>query len=329
MRPACAPSKLSRAASKFARAAFACLALFAAARAQQPAASPSPAATPPDTDIFVVDVKTAAGGRVEFGTPANLTRHAGYDNQPSFLPDGRGILFASQREGAQTDIYRYEFASAATTRVISTPESEYSPTLMPGGKFFSVVRVEADRTQRLWKFPLAGGEPSLVIASIKPVGYHLWIDERNVALFVLGAEGRPHTLQFATLNKSGEPVELSTLGISIGRSMQRVPARADSFSFVQKLAPDNWIIKVVDLKAHRSAVLAKTLPGSEDHVWLPDGTLLMAAGAKLFRLDPARAPQDWQEVADFSAAGLKSITRLALSPRADRLALVAQAAPAQ
>ncbi|MCA1616143.1 MAG: hypothetical protein LC800_18995 [Acidobacteria bacterium] len=319
---------MRRAAFKITRAAFACLALFAAARAQQPSPAPAPSATPPDTEIFVVDVKTAAGGKLEFGVPANVTRHAGYDNQPSFLPDGRSFLFTSQREGAQTDIYRHDFKTGATVRLTSTPESEYSPTLMPGGKFFSVVRVEADRTQRLWKFPLAGGDASLVVASVKPVGYHLWIDERNLALFVLGADGRPHTLQFATLGKSGEVAELSTLGISIGRSLQRVAPRAGSFSFVQKLAPDNWIIKLVDLKTHRSTVLAKTVPGSEDHVWLPDGTLLMAREAKLYRLDPAR-PGDWQEIADFTQAGLRNITRLALSPRADRLALVAQAGATQ
>lgn len=312
-----------------ARLVFLCLALFAAsARAQESRPTPAPSATPPDTDIFVVEVKTA-GGRPEFGAPANVTRHAGYDNQPGFLPDGQSFLFTSQREGAQTDIYRHDFKTGAASRVTSTPESEYSPTVMPGGKFFSVVRVEADRTQRLWKFPVAGGAASLVIASVKPVGYHLWIDERNVALFVLGAESRPHTLQFATLGKRGEVVELSTLGISVGRSLQRVPARADAFSFVQKLAPDNWIIKVVDLKAHRSTVLTKTLPGSEDHVWLPDGTLLMAREAKLYRLDPARAADGWQEVADFTSAGLRNITRLALSPRADRLALVAQAGATQ
>lgn len=314
------------AAFKMARAALACLALFAAARAQQP--TPAPSATPPDTEIFVAEVRTAAGGKLEFGAPANVTRHAGYDNQPGFLPDGQSFLFASQREGAQTDIYRHDFRTGATVRLTSTPESEYSPTVMPGGKFFSVVRVEADRTQRLWKFPLAGGDASLVIASVKPVGYHLWIDERNLALFVLGAESRPHTLQFATLGKSGEVAELSTLGISIGRSLQRAAPRADSFSFVQKLAPDDWIIKLVDLKTHRSTVLTKTLPGSEDHVWLPDGTLLMAREAKLYRLDPARAG-GWQEIADFTRAGLRNITRLALSPRADRLALVAQAAAAQ
>jgi hypothetical protein len=49
----------------------------------------------------------------------------------------------------------------------------------------------------------------------------------------------------------------------------------------------------------------------------------MAQDSKLFRFDPARE-HTWQQVADFTAAGLRKITRLAVSPKGDRLALVAQ-----
>jgi hypothetical protein len=74
-----------------------------------------------------------------------------------------------------------------------------------------------------------------------------------------------------------------------------------------------------------TTALVKTLAGSEDLAWLPDGSLLMAQGAKLYRLDPTH-DADWQLVNDFAAAGLDKITRLALSPKGDRLALVAQSA---
>jgi dipeptidyl aminopeptidase/acylaminoacyl peptidase len=310
-----------------------CVALPASStRAQQPSPSPTPTpAPPPDTDIFIVEMKTA-NGRPEFGRPTNVTNRPGYDNQPSFTPDGRAVLFTSQREGNQTDVYRYDLSNAGTTRLTATPESEYSPTVTPDGKFFSVVRVEADQAQRLWKFPLAGtGQPALVMTDVKPVGYHLWLDARTLALFVLGAENRPHTLQVAVLGKRpGEVVELSTMATNIGRSFQRVPNQRDGFTFVHKLAPDNWLIKIVDLKSHRTAPLAKTLPGSEDYARLPDGSLLMARDAKLYRLDPA-AGQDWQEIADFTPACAAAcrITRLAVSPRADRLAFVAQPALSQ
>ncbi len=300
----------------------ACLALCISARAQQPTPAPTPL---PDNDIYVVELQTRAG-KLTFGQPLNITQHAGYDNQPSFLPDGQSLFYASQRDDKQTDIYRYDLRGGTTTQVTATPESEYSPTVMPGGKFFSVVRVEADKTQRLWQFPLAGGPAALVIENVKPVGYHLWLDARTLALFVLGADGQPSTLQLVTLAKDRPAaVEVSTLHVNIGRSLQRVPRKGQVFSFVHKVAADNWLIKLVDVGGHQTTTVIKTLPGSEDLAWLPDGTLLLAQGAKLFRLNPAH-DTDWQETHDFTAAGLNKITRLAVSPKGDRLALVAQSA---
>jgi hypothetical protein len=274
-------------------------------------------------DIFVVDV-TINKGKLEFGQPANITNRAGYDNQPGFLPDGQSLLYTSMREGEQTDIYRYDFKTRQTTRLTSTPEGEYSPTVMPGGKFFSVIRVERDKTQRLWKFPLAGGEPGLVLPAIKPVGYHLWLDERTLALFILGAEGKPNTLQLVPTDMTF----LDVIHVNIGRALHTIPRRA-AFSFVHKISPDEWFVKAFDLKTKRSTILIKTLPGSEDLVWTPDGTLLMAQDSKLFQWNPAAPAADWQQIADFSTAGLKKITRLALSPKANRLALVAQPVAAQ
>ncbi|HJR06844.1 MAG TPA: hypothetical protein VJ842_06275 [Pyrinomonadaceae bacterium] len=301
----------------FLRAALTLLVASHVAFAQQT----PPAAT---EDIFVVDV-TVNKGRLEFGQPSNITNRAGYDNQPSFLPDGQSLLYTSAREGEQTDIYRYDFKTRQAVRLTNTPEGEYSPTLMPGGKFFSVVRVEADKTQRLWKFPLAGGEPTLVLPNIKPVGYHLWLDARTLALFILGAEGRPNTLQLVPTDMTF----LDTIHVNIGRSLQMIPRR-EAFSFIHKISPDEWLIKIFDLKTHRSTTLTKTLPASEDLAWTPDGTAILSAqDSKLFQYDLAAPAAGWQPVADFSAAGLKKITRLALSPKADRLALVAQPILAQ
>jgi hypothetical protein len=60
----------------------------------------------------------------------------------------------------------------------------------------------------------------------------------------------------------------------------------------------------------------------DQYAWTPTGVLLMAKGARLYQWSPSRGP-DWEEVADFTALGLESITRLAVSRRGDRLALVA------
>ena len=159
-------------------------------QAQAPSPSPTPAATPPPSDIFIIDV-ASHNGKMKLGPPVKITTWVGYNNQPSFLPDGQSVLYTSIRD-KQADIYRYDIRRSATTQITKTPESEYSPTLMPDGRSISVVRVEADGTQRLWKFPLDGGTPSLILEKIKPVGYHLWIDDHTLALFILG---KPNTLQ--------------------------------------------------------------------------------------------------------------------------------------
>ena len=87
-----------------------------------PSQSPSrPAA--PDTEIFLAPL-TVSGQHIAVGQPVNISNSPGYDNQPSFTPDGQGLLFTSARGGAQTDIYRYDLASKQVTQVTNTPESE-------------------------------------------------------------------------------------------------------------------------------------------------------------------------------------------------------------
>jgi dipeptidyl aminopeptidase/acylaminoacyl peptidase len=275
--------------------------------------APTPTPTPPATDIFVVELRTTSAGNLKSGQPVKITDWVGYNNQPSFLPDGRSLLYTSIRD-KQADIYRYDLRAAATTQVTNTPESEYSPTLMPDGKSISVVRVEADGTQRLWKFPLAGGGPSLILEKIKPVGYHLWIDADTLALFVLG---KPNTLQLVDL-RSGKA---DWIADNPGRILRLVPHQ-NKFSFVHKVSEQEWLVKVFDLKTRSVETFIKTFQGSEDYAWTPSGVLLMANGSKLF----ARKKSDfaWVELGDFGNAGLKNITRIAVSPKGDRIAIVAR-----
>ncbi len=295
-------------------------------------ASPQAAAQPPDDpDIFLATF-SIRDGAIAIGTPVNITHSPGYDNQPSFTPDGGAILFASARGAAPapaagaraassaTDIYRYDIGSGTTARVTNTPESEYSPTVMPDGAHISVVRVEADGTQRLWTFGLDGSNPSLVLTDIKPVGYPAWIDARTVALFVLG---QPATLQIANTQTG----KAETVARGIGRSVLRTPAGAVSFVSQQRAAPDvpptYTIEQFVPGTPAAPVALIQPVPGSGDPnlAWTPDGTLLMAHGGTLYSWRPGQS--QWTAAADLAALGLPGVTRLAVSPRGDRIAIVA------
>jgi hypothetical protein len=270
--------------------------------------------SPPATDIYLVDLRVVQG-RVTLGTPVNVTSRPGYDNQPAFLPDGRSILYTSVRD-SQADIYRYDIEQRASRAVTQTRESEYSPTPLPDKVGFSVIRVEADSTQRLWAFDLDGTHARLVLDSIKPVGYHAWGDDHTLILFVLGS---PATLQIADAASPGARGEV--LARDIGRSLQRIPGRP-VVSFLQRDSVGGPSLQEVDVHTRRVTQLVKTPVGAEFFAWTPDGIALTAGGTKLYQWDPRRGGA-WQEIADFASAGLTNITRLAVSAKGDRLAIVA------
>ena len=278
----------------------------------QAAAAP---AAPPATDIYLADLRVAQG-RVSVGAPVNVTARPGYDNQPFFLPGGRAFLYTSIREDSQADIYRYDIDRRTSVQITRTRESEYSPTPLPDGAGFSVVRVEADSTQRLWAFDLDGSRPHLVLHTIKPVGYHAWADSHTLVLFVLGT---PSTLQIADASKPGASGQV--VASDIGRSLQRIPGDR-SVSFLQRDSVAGPWLEEVDTRTQRVTKLVKTPERADFFAWMPGGIVLAASGTKLYQWNQPRGGA-WEEIADLAAAGLTNLTRLAVSPSGDRLAIVA------
>lgn len=276
------------------------------------------AQAPAGTDIYLIAL-SMRDTIVVVGAPLNVTARPGYDNQPSFTPDGRALLYTSIRADAQADIYRYDLATRTSTRVTATAESEYSGTVMPGGHRVSVIRVEADSAQRLWSFGLDGTDPRLVLPGIRPVGYHAWANDSVLALFVLGS---PATLQVANARTGTARV----VARGIGRSIHRIP-RTESISFVEKQSDSVWVIRRLDPATDAITTLVRTRPRVEDYAWAPDGSLYMAEGNRLFRWKSFAGStgdaSEWKEVAVFTEPGMQRMSRLAVSPAGDWLAVVA------
>lgn len=279
---------------------------------------------PPTTEIYLASLSTQ-DGRLTMGKPENISNSPGYDNQPFFTPDGAGLLFTSARGSLksscgspQTDIYRYDIKIRGVAQVTDTPECEYSPTVTPDGGI-SVIRVEADSTQRLWRFSGDGKNPSLVLTDVKPVGYHAWLDDKTLALFVLG---QPATLQVADTTTGKAEI----VSRDIGQSILRIPS--GGVSFVQQAGSDSertltvTRLTIQDGKPVTSP-LTPAVPGAgQAHLaWTTDGTLLMAHDGALHAWRAGST--GWQRIADLTAVGLRSVTRLAISPKGDRIAVVA------
>lgn len=291
-----------------------------------PASTLEGQAAPPSTDIFLAPIREQ-NGKPTIGRPVNITHRAGYDNQPSFTPDSRSVLFTSVREDAQADIYRYDLRTKATTRLTSTPESEYSATVYGDGSRFSAIRVEADSTQRLWSFRLDGSDPRLVFDRIKPVGYHAWVDSTTVAMFLLG---RPNALVLADVRGG----RVDTVARDVGRSLVPLP-NGGGFSFVQRMPDSSWVLMAVDVRGsgadrRATAMPLVHMPEEADYVvWLRPAVAIGGAGTLLWLWRGGDKTGNWSKLADFGEVGLRRISRVALSPDRRWLAIVAESGSAR
>ena len=315
------------------------------------ASSASAQSKAPDTEIYLTPI-TRIGDSIIVGAPMNVTQRAGYDNQPSFTPDSRSILYTAETDG-QTDIWRYDLATRRTRRITSTSESEYSPTVMPGGRRISVVRVERDSTQRLWSVAMDGGDARLVLPTLTKVGYHAWIEGDRLATYVLGT---PSTLHL--MNRAGG--RDTVIARDVGRALQPLPAGANAlFTYTQRSSDGSLHIYVVSgrttpVKYTRRVVrltpgglastetvvdsVGRTLEApyefvaapadNEYHAWMPDVMLITASNSVLLRWNAVLgASSAWLPVADLKPYGVKNVSRLAVSPDGRWLAFVAEPAP--
>ena len=268
------------------------------------------------TDIYLAPI-TRVRDAIVVGPALNVTHRPGYDNQPSFLPNSRGILYTVVGADAQADIWRYDIVERRTSRVTSTPESEYSAVVMPGGRRMSVIRVEADSAQRLWSFDLDGTNPQVLLATLKPVGYHAWLTPSRLATYVLGAPATLHVI-----DSDGGHDEIRAR--DIGRALQRIPGR-EAFSFAQRDSAKALWIMTQTAAGDSASMLVRAPADNEYHAWTPDGVLLSVTRGQLVRWNRALdATSGWVPVADLSKAGVKNVSRLTVSPDGKWLAFVAE-----
>lgn len=258
----------------------------------------------PVSNVYLFDM-TIIDTSMTLSEPRFLTADNpnGYNNQPAFLRNGNLLLTVATPRQEQPDVYELNLGRKTKTRLTRTAEGEYSPTPTPDGLHFSAVRVEMDgnNTQRLWQFPLDrqdNGAP--VFDVLRGVGYHSWLDRDRVAMFIVA---EPNYLLV------GDARDGSTkhLTVDIGRCMGRLPD--GSLLYVQKATGSTWFLKQLNAVTLDSKTVATTLRGSEDFTILPDGSVLMAKGSKIYRL--FLEEDHWREVADLQRFGLTNIKRLA------------------
>ncbi len=94
------------------------------------------------------------------GSWSRVTRGPGWDHSPAWLPEGRGLVFVSDRNGAR-DLFRLELPAASSvpgtlTAITTTPDEwESEPAVAPDGAIL-FVRGRGPAA-RIWVRPAHGG----------------------------------------------------------------------------------------------------------------------------------------------------------------------------
>jgi hypothetical protein len=273
----------------------------------------------PNTQVYAFDLGRDGAGftflRCKMLTAFNPV---GYNNQPQWITNNELYLAVQfPNDTNQTDIWSLSLLNNVITRITATPESEYSPTLMPDRRSISCVRVDAggSSTQRLWSYPIDRSSSGADVLSLHPsVGYHAWLSDKKLALFMV--DGVSNYLKLVNADDQSS-IQLTT---GIGRSMARM--KDGKLAYVHKETAQKWVIKSMDPVSYNNTVIAETVPNGEDFALLSDGTFLMGVGSKMYALYPADPQKEWREVADLAKFGLSNIKRIAVSREGDKIAIV-------
>jgi len=265
----------------------------------------------PASEIYLFDL-TMKKNKASVSRAKNISNHKGYDNQPFFHPNDPVLYYTQADTSGRTEIIAFDYSKNTTKRITETSEREYSPTLTPDGKFLSCIIQRDDGRQDLGKYPASGGPAEVLIDNLK-VGYHAWVNNSEVILFVLG---EPNTLRWYSLTNKKDSIITS----DIGRSLHAIPG-SSAMSFVDKSGKD-WVIKRLDVVTKVVTDIVNALPGREDLTWTADGKIVMSDGEKLFYFHPGIS-DSWQEIEGVSESKLKGITRLSVNKKGNRIAIVA------
>jgi hypothetical protein len=242
----------------------------------------------------------------------NISNHRGYDNQPSFLPDGRSLLFTTEavnldETGLGVHAVRYDLATGKSTPL---PQARgFSPTPTADG------RIMVLREGGVWLHD-ARGKLLRALTKTTQAGYFNRFEDETWVLFMNDKDRR-------IVLYDPKTHALETMITGAITAPYRVPGERAVTFVVQ--SEDTRTLHRLDVDAKRVSTLATIpFPTGGHHVWTPRGTLFMASGPTIHEWDP-RNSSEWPIVHRFDSPDLQGITRIALNAAADRIALVSTA----
>jgi hypothetical protein len=267
---------------------------------------------PPGSEILLFDLVANNKGDTSLSFAVNISKSKGYDSQPRFSTDGQYLYYTHFEQG-QMDIYQYEIATAVNKPYLTTAESEYSPTPIPGMDGLSVVQVDnkGDQYLVLLNNQLPKEKQAQRYSDLKQVGYFNWTAEGYLWSFILNDNNG------GDLYRQDSSKEAVKATVNIGRSFITDPTAQNLYFVDKKTQP--WSIQVINSELKLPKYVMPLPMGVEDFTLDSKGRFWAGRDNTLFiSTDQKR----WYIAHEFTDPNYHQITRITTNPRADQIAIV-------
>ena len=275
---------------------------------------PKQAFTPADSEIHLFDL-SIKDGQYLIKNGKNISNNIDYDNQPFFTENSDAVLFVSNQDGKQTDVYEYHLSTGETVQLTDTAYSEFSPKSYNEGASITFVSEGGNPYQSVWELARKSGKSTWLLNSKEPVGYY-------------GVNGKTGDVLFWSrygwsvqyLNIKRNEVRFVS-GNVIPSSPQQIP-NSNRFSFVHRQANGEVWIKSFDPKTFSITPLTPIYGRNYDYTWAPNGDILRVEQNQLFIFPQQSQEQQWQKGQELSEHFSGQVSRLAISNDGKKIALV-------
>jgi hypothetical protein len=267
-----------------------------------------------DSEIFLLDIKFKQD-KIEISNVKKISNNKGYNNQPIFVSNDK-ILFTSERN-LQNDIVQYDSSENSLKYLTNTLTSEYSPIRYKKNK---VTAVSLDKK----------GEQYLRIYNVKDNTFKIPFTDKIVGYYnyskkiknqIISSVLENNELVLYTSNLKTK--EHTYIDNNTGRSIHNIPKNKfgeEKISYISK-KDSIWNINYADLSSYKTKTITTTLNNNEDICWFKDGSILTSNKNNLYIFN-SKLSKDWKLLCSLEEYGITNISRIAINPNNDKLALV-------
>ena len=267
-----------------------------------------------DSEIFLLDIKFKQD-KIEISNVKKISNNKGYNNQPIFVSNNK-VLFTSERN-FQNDIVEYNSSKKSLKYLTNTQTSEYSPIRYKKNKV-SAVSLDKKGEQYLRIYNIKNNTYNIPFTD-KIVGYYNY--SKQIKNLIISSVLENNELVLYTSNLKTK--EHTYVDNNTGRSIHNIPKYKfgqEKISYISK-KDSIWNINYVDLSNYKTKTITTTLNNNEDICWFKDGSILTSYKNNLYIFN-SKLSKNWKLLCSLEEYGITNISRIAINPDNDKLALV-------